>query len=191
MKVLNNISRKKYVVGSFFLVTVFLLFCLQTRPLSAQTCELIGSDAGHHLVIIDGDTCVAMPYKVAKQVLKDAEELEAARQTLQRTRDLLKSAENLNVSYDNHFKLQNALVEQTRELYKGYKELAQGYKRVKGEAPIRLSGGIGAIKDDDDYIPVVLVGASVWRLNAWAFLNKHDSGFIFGANTPLRLPFPF
>ena len=191
MKIIRHRVLIKHSTGLFFLMAVLLFLCVQTRPLSAQTCELIGSDAGHHLVIIDGDTCVAMPYEVAKQVLKDAEELEATEQKLKRTEDLLKSAENLNKSYDNHFKLQNALVEQTRELYKGYKELAQGYKRVKGEAPIRLSGGVGAIKDDDDYIPVVLVGASVWRLNAWAFLNKKDSGFIFGANAPLRLPFPF
>ena len=178
------------------LVVIFFIMCLtllMPKTGNCQVCNVINSYEGNYLVEINGATYLAAPIETAKQSLKVKEELDAALKKLQAADSLLASYERVNASYENHFQLQNTLLEQTRQLYHGYKELAKDYKRIKGEPFLRLNAGVGALRDSekDDYIPILLLGASAWRLNAWAFFNSRDSGFIFGANMPLRFKMPF
>ena len=174
-----------------FFIMLFFLGMSQTAD--CQECKIISSYEGNYLVEINGETFLAAPIETAKKSLQVKEELDAALKKLRAADSLLASYERVNASYENHFQLQNTLLEQTRQLYHGYKELAQDYKKIKGEPFLRLNAGVGALRDSekDDYIPILLLGASAWRINAWAFLNSRDSGFIFGGNVPLRFKMPF
>lgn len=171
-------------------MNMLTLVCLGGVTLSAyaQHCSVLDTSGANYLVNINGQTYLAIPLSTAKQVLKAREELSAALSRAQAADSLLASYERITAAYERHFRLQSELMEQTQLLYSGYRQLAQDYRRIKGEALVRFEAGVGAIRDSqrDELLPVVLVGASGGRLSVWAFLNSRDSGFIFGGNLPVR-----
>ncbi len=169
-------------VASVCLVSVGVL------PVHGQHCAVMDSSAGNYLVNINGQTYLAVPLATAKEALKAREELSAALSRAQAADSLLACYERMNAAYERHFRLQSALLEQSQLLYSGYRQLAQDYRRIKGEAFVRFEAGVGAVRDHDrdELLPVLLVGPSAGRLSVWAFLNARTSGFIFGGNLPLR-----
>ncbi|MCR4440257.1 MAG: hypothetical protein QHJ34_15240 [bacterium] len=165
-----------------------LLVAIVAPCLFGQRCAVLDSSGGNFLVNINGQTYLAVPMATAKEALKAREELSAALSRAQAADSLLACYERMNAAYERHFRLQSALIEQTQQLYAGYRQLAQDYRRIKGEAFFRFEAGVGAVRDHDrdELVPVLLVGGSMGRLGVWAFLDRRDSGFIFGGNLPVR-----
>lgn len=175
---------------AFAAALAMLLLVASVSAARSQQCAVLDSSGGNYLVNIEGETYLAIPIATAKEVLKAREELSAAVSHAQAADSLLACYERINAAYERHFRLQAALIEQTQLLYSGYRELAQDYRRIKGEALVRFEAGVGAVRDHehDELMPVLLVGTSAGRLSLWAFLNRRDSGFIFGGNLPMRWP---
>ena len=178
-------------VAHFALALATVVLLMATTPRAhGQQCAVLDSSGGNFLVNINGETYLAIPIATAKEALKAREELSAALSRAQAADSLVACYERMNAAYERHFRLQSALIEQTQLLYSGYRELAQDYRRIKGEAFLRFEAGVGAVRnrDHDELLPVLLVGSSAGRLSVWAFLNSRDSGFIFGGNLPIRWP---
>ena len=189
---------RKSVFNFVILIWVVVIFSLSV--LSANWCygqqiEEVQAEGNNYQMKIDGEMYLAIPWKTVQQILKDNVELEALRKEkavlkkeLVAKDELIDSYETANKAYVKNFEIKNDIIELTNELYKGYKDLAKDYKKLRGEAFFRFSGGVGAIRESDtrDLVPVVLLGVSMKRLNIWGYLSTNQTGFIVGANLPLR-----
>ncbi|MFQ5825591.1 MAG: hypothetical protein ACE5JB_16245, partial [bacterium] len=85
--------------------------------------------------------------------------------------------------------IQDSIINQTKSLYQGYRDLYFDYKKAYGEPWLYFSGGIGAVRErggDNDVLPVLLLGLSIKRLSFWGFINNDQSGFILGMIHPVR-----
>jgi len=189
---------RKSVFNFVILIWVVVIFSLSV--LSANWCygqqiEEVQAEGNNFRMKIDGRIYLAIPLETVQQILKDNVELEAAKKELAVLKkeledkdELINSYETANKAYVKNFKIKNDIIEQTYKLYEGYKDLAKNYKKVHGEPFFRFSGGVGAIRESDtrDLVPVVLLGISMKRLNIWGYLSTNQTGFIVGANLPLR-----
>ena len=176
-------------------VVIFFLSVLSANWCYGQEITDVQAKGDNYQMKIDRKIYLAIPLETVRQIDVDKEELEAAKKELavlkkelEDNDELIKSYETANKAYVKNFKIKNDIIEQTYKLYEGYKGLAKGYKKLRGEAFFRFSGGVGAIRESDtrDLVPVVLLGISMKRLNIWGYLSTNQTGFIVGANLPLR-----
>lgn len=176
-------------------VGIFLLFVFSASWCSGQEITDVQAKGNNFQMKIDGKIYLAIPWETVQQILKDNVELEAAKKELALLKkeliakdELIDSYETANKAYVKNFEIKNDIIDLTNKLYEGYKDLAKDYKKLKGEAFFRFSGGVGAIRESDtrDVVPVVLFGVSMKRLNLWGYLSTDQTGFIVGANLPLR-----
>lgn len=178
-----------------WVVVIFSLSALSVNLCYGQEITDVQAKGDNYQMKIDGKMYLAIPLETVRQILKDNVELEALKKEkavlkkeLITKAELIDSYETANKVYVKNFKIKNDIIEQTNKLYEGYKDLAKGYKKLHGEPFFRFSGGIGAIRESDtrDLVPVVLLGVSMKRLNIWGYLSTNQTGFIVGANLPLR-----
>ncbi|MCK4791095.1 MAG: hypothetical protein KAV87_45600 [Desulfobacteraceae bacterium] len=176
-------------------VVIFFLSVLSGNWCYGQEITDVQAKGDNYQMKIDGEMYLAIPLEKVRQILKENAELEAVKKELAVLKkelvakaELIDSYETANKAYVKNFKIKNDIIEQTNKLYEGYKDLAKGYKKLRGEAFFRFSGGVGAIRESDtrDLVPVVLLGVSMKRLNIWGYLSTNQTGFIVGANLPLR-----
>ena len=176
-------------------VVIFFLSVLSANWCYGQEITDIQAKGNNYQMKIDGKMYLAIPWKTVQQIDVDKEELEASKKELALLKkeliakdELIDSYETANKAYVKNFEIKNDIIDLTQKLYEGYKGLAKDYKKLKGEAFFRFSGGLGAIRESDtqDLVPVVLLGLSMKRLNVWGYLSTNQTGFIIGANLPLR-----
>lgn len=65
----------------------------------------------------------------------------------------------------------------------GYRELAEGYKRLNAPRTLSLEGGFGA--SGADTRPALVFGLGFNRLRVWTLLQENNVGGFVGANFPL------
>jgi len=179
--------------GIPLLIAVFTLLPLRTE---AQVLEWVSASGPVQHIRIDGRDYLALPVQQARRQLFVMDslrlELRTLRQELAAKDSLIWILEKTNRRYARHVGLQDTLLARTEQLYRGYRELYQRTLALTGEPWLSWSGGIGAVRDADtgDVVPVFLLGVSVKRLSLWGFLNRRQSGFLFGVTQPIRLPWP-
>lgn len=183
----------KYFRRYEMLFLVFVGFCILVEPSHSQTVEIIGQRGENYHIQIDGKDYLAFPEETAKKILVKFDslkiELEAARKQLAGKDTLINALEKTRETYAKNFSIQDALIEQTKSLYEGYRDLYFDYKKAYSEPWLYFSGGIGAVRErggDNDVLPVILLGLSIRRLSLWGFINNDQSGFILGINHPIR-----
>lgn len=173
---------------------LFVGLLLTGRPAQAQvtdTCLVLADTLGNYLVSINDSPYLAFPLERARRLQFKIDSLEieltAERKKVAANQALIAALENTNESYQRHFWIADSLMEQTNSLYEGYRDLYFSYKRAYSEPWFAFNGGLGAVKDDNnDVLPVVLLGLSIKRLSLWGFVNQQQSGFILGLNYPIR-----
>jgi hypothetical protein len=184
-----NFGNPIWVVG------IFLLFVFSASWCYGQEITDVQAEGNNFQMKIDGKVYLAIPWETVQQIRKNDVELEASKKMLEVLKkelldrdELIESYETANEAYVKNFEIKNDIIDLTNKLYEGYKDLAKDYKKLKGEAFFRFSGGVGAIRENvtRDVVPVVLFGVSMKRLNVWGYLSTDQTGFIVGANLPLR-----
>ena len=173
---------------------LFVGLLLAGRPAQAQvtdTCLVLADTLGNYVVSINDSLYLAFAVERARRLQFRIDSLEieltAERKKVAADNALIAALENTNESYKRHFWIADSLMEQTNSLYEGYRDLYFSYKRAYSEPWFAFNGGLGAVKDDDnDVLPVVLLGLSIKRLSLWGFVNQQQSGFILGLNYPIR-----
>lgn len=158
----------------------------------AQEVTIVERRGESFQVLIDGRSYLAIPEQTAREVLIQRDslraELEAAQKRNAANDTLIQALEKTNNTYTKHIAVQDSLVSQTMSLYQGYRDLYFDYKSAFSEPWLYFSGGIGAVRDDEDndILPVLLLGVAIRRLALWGFINTRQSGFIIGINQPIR-----
>lgn len=179
--------------GVLATVTSTLLVLLAEAAVGwGQEIRIVGRTGESFELEIDGERYLALREQTVRNVLfqRDSllQELEAAEKRNAVNDTLIQALERTNSTYSKHIAVQDSLVSQTMSLYEGYRDLYFDYKSAFSEPWLYFSGGIGAVRDDEDndILPVLLLGVAIRRLALWGFLNTRQSGFIIGINQPIR-----
>ncbi len=168
------------------------LLLTQTAAAWGQEIRIVGRTAESFELEIDGERYLALREQTVRNVSFQRDsliaELEAAKKREAVNDTLIQALERTNGAYSKHIAVQDSLVSQTMSLYEGYRDLYFDYKEAYSEPWLYFSGGIGAVRDDEDndILPVLLLGVAIRRLALWGFLNTQQSGFIIGINQPIR-----
>ncbi len=91
---------------------------------------------------------------------------------------LLTESQGLLAQYDSTLARQRAYSTTLDSLYRGYKDLAMGYRRLGGEPVLTLQLGAGATGPDTE--PALLAGVGLWRFRLWGFFQKSNAGVLAG-----------
>jgi len=178
------------------ILSTILFAVVLAESLMAQTVEVVERRGQLFMLTIDGHEYLALPASDARKQLYLMDslqtELEFARRTLAVKDSLILTLQTAIQNYARHFWLQDTLLRQTTRLYQGYRNLYYDYRTQFGEPWLTLSGGLGAVRSrENSILPVFLMGLSIRRLSIWAFLNREQSGFLFGITSPVRIPLFF
>ena len=65
----------------------------------------------------------------------------------------------------------------------GYRELAEGYKKLNAPRTLSIEGGAGISGRDTK--PALMVGVGLQRLRVWTLLQENNVGGFLGVNFPL------
>lgn len=177
-----------------FLLLFVLLVGLASERAHAQepTIEFVQQTAsGNVLLRIDGTAYTALPDTIVRRMSARVARLQQTIQEQEQKlalQDTMMAALDSTVSaYERTFQLQEGLLERTMNLYEGYRELSDLYEQQYAEPIFNISGGLGAMRaENDDIIPGVLAGLSIRRISLWGFVNQRQTGFIIGLNQPIQ-----
>lgn len=114
-----------------------------------------------------------------RQFLGLAARAERAEQLAALKDSLLTGSQRLLAHYDSTLAQQRAYSATLDSLYHGYRDLAQGYRRLGGEPVLTLQLGAGATGPDTE--PALLAGVGLWRFRVWGFFQKSNAGVLAGA----------
>ncbi len=138
---------------------------------------------GSYSVQIGRDTLLAIPVEWARRAILSATE----RSQLQRD---VQYRDTLLALYRLGGRLADSALARCKEysfqvdsLYRGYRSLAEGYRRLSRDAWLTLDGGLGA--SGSDRSPAVLLGLGIRRVRLWGFFQERNSGGFLGVS--LRL----
>ena len=138
---------------------------------------------GSYVVVIRSDTLIAITQQAAQQALTLQAELEGARAEV-RVKDSLLATYQRAVNWsDTTVARQKVLIAELDSLYRGYRDVAAGYKRLSGEPWLTFDGGLGAT--GGDHRPAILAGVGIRNVRVWGFLQERNAGGFVGVS--LRL----
>jgi len=138
---------------------------------------------GSYVVRIRNDTLIAITQDAARKSLNLEVELRAAKQETGAKDSLIAAYERTAKWYDSTLVRQRTLIAELDSLYRGYRDLASGYKRLRGEPWLTFDGGLG--ETGTDHKPAVLAGLGIRRVRIWGFLQEANAGGFVGVS--LRL----
>jgi hypothetical protein len=149
-----------------------------------STAKVIGRlSNGSLLVVIRGDTMLAISQQTARQSLTLNADLTAARQEAAVKDSLIRRYQFALQWYDSTVTRQRVLISELDSLYRGYRNVASGYKRLAGEPWLTFNGGLGAT--GRDHKPSILAGLAIRHILVWGFLQEANAGG--GVGVTLRL----
>jgi hypothetical protein len=77
----------------------------------------------------------------------------------------------------------NAYVTALEQQLAGYRELAEGYKKLNAPRTLSIEGGAGISGKDTK--PALMVGVGLQRMRFWTLLQENNVGGFLGVNFPL------
>ena len=138
---------------------------------------------GSYIVLIRGDTMLAITQAMARAALIREAELAGVRREVAVKDTLIATYEVAAKWYDSTLARQRTLIAQLDSLYRGYRNLASGYKSLSREPWLTFEGGLGATGNRNK--PAVLAGLGIRQVRIWGFLQEANAGGFEGVS--LRL----
>jgi hypothetical protein len=163
---------------------VFVVGGAHGQSLHAQTAQVLGCGANGCVVVIDGDTLTAL-----KQFIVDSIPIWRAELKLLRGENarLERAIELHDVASDALTKASGdarAYITELEAQRNGYKELAEGYKKLNATGRwLSLDAGLGITGSDTK--PSMMVGVGLSRLRVWGFLQENNAGAMVGTHFPI------
>jgi len=154
------------------------------RAEPARTCTVLtATPEGAYVVVIGTDTCVAVPVSAARQALVAQADLKDCQARAALAARLIAQYQTTASYYDSTLASYRAYIAELEHAVRGYKQLAQDYKRLSGGPRASLDLGVGVTGGDQK--PAVLAGLAVGKFRAWAFLQEKNAGGAVGASFPI------
>lgn len=166
---------------------IFIFLCLlmmfSASHVLAQECKIVKTyPNGNYLVEIDGKTFITITEDQERKILKLKRDLLDAQSEIVLKDSLLSAYERTKAWYDTTLSRQKEYIAELEKVLKGYKELVQDYKKLKGEPWLTFEGGIGATGDKK---PAVVMGLGIRCLRVYGFLQESNGGVLLGVSYPI------
>ncbi len=164
------------------LICLLFLLVSQASVSLAEECQIVKDyKDGSYLVKIGDKTLLAISENQEKEVLKLKQDLGTAQQEIARKDELLANYEKVKAQYDITLNRQKEYVAELESIFSGYKDLVQGYKKLK-EPWVTFDGGIGATGHTK---PAIMLGLGIRYFRVWGFFQENNAGALAGLSVPL------
>ena len=167
------------------LVTAILLIFLQVSfsQDTTETCKIVKKyPNGSYLVQIGNETFLTITETMERNILKQKRDLLDTQKELLLKDSLLINYDQTLAWYDSTIVHMKDYIFELEAMMTGYKTLAQNYKNLK-EPRFTYNIGLGATGRSKK--PSILIGAGIYSLRVWGFLQEHNSGAFVGKSFPL------
>jgi hypothetical protein len=138
---------------------------------------------GAYEVVIRGDTMLAITQDAVRRSLQCNADLKGALAESHAKDSLIATYERAAAWSDSTVARQRTLIAELDSLYRGYRNLASGYKRLGGEPWLTFEGGLGA--SGSNHSPAIVAGVGIRSFRIWGFLQEANAGGLLGVS--LRL----
>lgn len=170
--------------GSMFAaIAVTLGLLCATRGYGQDTIRVVvvahPNDSTYQLEI-RGQQFIAYSAAKARQLLRNEEERLALREDLAQRDTLIKLYQARRTLSDSALVHCKAYAFELDSLYRGYRTLADGYRRLARGARVTFDAGLGG--SGADRRPAVLLGLGLSRIRVWGFFQERNSGGFVGAS---------
>lgn len=170
-------------VGSLVRVAFLVILLVVGWPLPGlgqNACRVVNTLPDSSVRVVIGDkTMVAISESVEQMYM----EMEAVNRNLKeklKIKDsLLAESDTARDRWQEAVKRQQAYVSDLDSLYRGYRRLADDYRRLSSEPRLSFGAGLGYTGDTK---PAVLAGLGVGHVWLWGFLQEQNAGGFLGVN---------
>jgi hypothetical protein len=165
-------------------VVAFVMGIAHVPALHAQTAQVLACGPNGCEVVINGDTLTAL-----KQFIVDSIPIWRAELKLLRAENVRfqRAIELHDVASDALTKASGdarAYITELEAQRTGYKELAEGYKKLNASGRwLSLDAGLGITGSDTK--PSMMVGVGLSKLRVWGFLQENNAGAMVGTHFPI------
>ncbi len=166
-----------------YVLIIIILTVLYPQVSFAEECNVLEhypEDA--YRVKINGKEYLAINDEKKREGLKIEQDLITARKIIERKDTLIKTLEEAITHYEDTLSKQKDYVTQMEVVLNSYKELLEGYKKVRTKSKLSFEVGAGATQD---FNPAALLGIGIYRFRGWGFFQKDNLGVIIGAEIPI------
>jgi predicted ribosome quality control (RQC) complex YloA/Tae2 family protein len=134
---------------------------------------------GNYLVIVEGDTLLAITEQVERNILKQQVELEGAKKEIALKDSLIDKYEQTVAQYETTLQNLRDYTEELEGVKSDYQELLAKYKKIKTPL-ITMDAGIGVT--GSSVKPALMPGIAWKRYHLWTFLQKNNFGVLVGTS---------
>lgn len=160
-----------------------LLTAAAAVPAVAQcdSCRIVQTFEDSSFAIeVNGRQYRAFTQVQQREFLRLAERAQRAERVAQVKDSLLADSDRLLQAYDSTLTQQREYATRLDSLYRGYKDLAAGYRRLSG--PPILSVQLGAGFTGSNTEPALIAGVGILRFRLWGFFQESNAGVLAGVN---------
>jgi hypothetical protein len=176
--------RWRPVCSAAALLALAIAAAPRTAVAQCDSCRIVRLNPDSSLVIdVGGRRYRALTEQQQRDVLALAARAERAEGLVALKDSLIAGSETLLAVYDSTLAQQRAYTATLDSLYRGYRDLAAGYRRLSGE-PI-LTAQLGAGITGPDTKPALVAGVGVWRFRLSGFFQEDNSGVLAGVQWKL------
>jgi len=137
----------------------------------------------NYIVQVRGKLMLAISQSQAETAQIVNAELKGALAKLKARDTLVARYENALAWSDSTIQRQRMLIAQLDSLYRGWRDVSSGWKRLASEPWLTFDFGLG--ETGRDHNPAVLAGLGIRRFRIWGFLQEANAGGAIGMS--LRL----
>jgi hypothetical protein len=161
-----------------------LAFAPRAAQAQCDSCRILRTaDNGSVSLEIGGRRYLALTESQQRDMLATEERARRAERLVTLKDSLLASSQALLAEFDSTLAQQRRYTGIVDSLYRGYRDLAAGYRRLGGDARVSFRAAAGFTWPDTE--PAVLLGLNAWRVDLWWFVQKSNSGVMLGTNWKL------
>jgi len=157
-----------------------IIVCWPVLQFAQETCQVLSSfEDGSYLVRIGDSNYRAISEDQMRQILKINADLKTALLQYEMADSLLKKYDTTIQLYDTTFSKQKKYIAELEDVFNGYKQLINDYKKLTIPT-FSVEGGVGVTGSDFD--PAVLAGVRYSKIHLWGFFQQKNSGVLIGTH---------
>ena len=145
--------------------------------------RIIAKGANGYMAVVGKDTMLIINQQLVDSIAVWHSELKMLRRENQLQNRAIVAHEQASNAQEKARGDARALIDELTVQVNGYKELAEGYKRLNGPRTFSVEGGFGASGSDTK--PALVFGLGWSRLRFWTLLQESNVGGFVGANFPI------
>lgn len=158
-------------------------FATRAQAQDFPSVRIIAKGANGYMAVVGRDTMLIITQEFTDSIGSWHKELKMLRKENELQRRALTAHEQADGAQEKSRGDARAYVSELEQQLAGYKQLAEGYKRLNSPRTLSVEGGFGASGSDTK--PALVFGLGWSRLRFWTLLQESNVGGFVGANFPI------